>query len=99
MNFEERVNFIFIKAHSKLDEKLNGRKWVDVPFVHEFLDNLSDILKKYGAEYDYYLNDRETKKRLLSNSKDIPTDAKSSYDAQKQRVAQNKLRYQDGLSK
>jgi hypothetical protein len=96
MNFEERINFIFIKAHRKLDEKLNGRQWVDVPFVHEYLDTLADILKKYGAEYDYYLTDREAKKRMLSNSKDIPLDAKSSYDAQRNRINQNKLRSLDG---
>jgi hypothetical protein len=96
MNFQERVNFIFITAHRQIDEKLNGRKWVDLAFVHEFLDGLADIVVKYGAEYDFYLNDRETKKRLLSGAKDVPTDAKTSYDAQKFRIQQNKMRAQDG---
>jgi hypothetical protein len=98
MNFQERVNYIFINAHRQLDDKLNGRKWVDLPFVHEFLDSLAEVIYKYGAEYDYYLNDRESKKRLLSGAKDIPTDAKSSYDAQKLRIQQNKMRSQDGFS-
>lgn len=98
MNFQERVNYIFISAHRKLDDSLNGRKWVDVPFVHEFLDSLADILQKYGSEYDFYLEDREKKKRLLSGAKEVPTDAKTSYDAQKFRIQQNKMRSHDGLN-
>jgi len=98
MNFQERINYVFIHAHRQLDEKLNGRKWVDIPFVHEFLDSLSDVINKYGAEYDYYLNDREAKKRHLSGAKDIPTDAKSSYDAQKSRIQQNRMRSESGLN-
>lgn len=98
MNFQERINYVFIHAHRQLDDKLNGRQWVDIPFVHEFLDSLADVINKYGAEYDYYLNDRESKKRHLSGAKDIPTDAKASYDAQKSRIAQNRLRSQSGLN-
>jgi hypothetical protein len=99
MNFEERINFIMIKAHSQLDQQIGGRKWVDVPFVHEFIDALADVVKKYGSEYDRYLEDREAKKRMLSGAKDIPVDAKQSYEAQKMRIQQNSLRAQHGVNR
>ena len=96
MNFQERVNYIFIKAHRELDEKLSSRKWVDVPFVHEFIDSLKDILYKYGIEYDEYLQNREETKRRLSGAKDVPSDAKASLEAQKIRIQANKFRALNG---
>jgi cell division septum initiation protein DivIVA len=64
--------------------------------VHEFLDSIKDILYKYGSEYEDYLQSREETKRKLSGAKDVPSDAKSSLEAQKIRIQANKYRALNG---
>ena len=87
-DFAHKVSCLFIKAHRELDDALADRRFVDVKFVHEYLDAIKGALLKQAAEWDAHIEQREARKRALSGAKDMPT-SKDQADALKARVAAN----------